>query len=80
MLCLAGEADQLVSPGTVRAVAYKYGPRASIRLLRDHSHFLLGEPDWEDWVAHVLDWLDSQGLGAGPTGLADADGRFAAGG
>lgn len=79
ILCLVGESDQLVSPGTVRAIAYKYGPRARFHLLRDHSHFLLGEPDWEDWVALVLDWLDSNGLGAEPVRLAEIDTRIAAG-
>ncbi|MEC9345680.1 MAG: alpha/beta hydrolase [Pseudomonadota bacterium] len=80
VLCLVGDSDRLVSPGTVRAVAYKYGARAKFKLLRDHSHFLLGEPDWEEWVAYALDWLDTKGLGASPVGLADSKGRTATGG
>jgi pimeloyl-ACP methyl ester carboxylesterase len=58
ILCIAGGRDRIVSATTVRRVARRYGGRARYELLRDHGHWLHGEPGWERIAAGSLNWLD----------------------
>ena len=52
----AGGKDLVHPPATVRQTAKKYG--ASVQVFDAMSHWLVGEPGWED-VAHAcLSWLD----------------------
>jgi len=58
MLCLAGARDRVNSPGTVKSVATRYRGRARYEELAGHSHWLIGEPGWEEIATLALDWLD----------------------
>ena len=54
-LVLAGERDRVHPPRTVRSVAERLG--ADYRELPGMSHWLPGEPGWEDVAALVIEWL-----------------------
>lgn len=57
VLCLVGAKDRVNPPATVRRVATRYGGRAVYEELAGHSHWLIGEPDWEKVAARALEWL-----------------------
>jgi pimeloyl-ACP methyl ester carboxylesterase len=57
VLCLVGAKDRVNPPATVRRVATRYGGRAHYEELAGHSHWLIGEPDWEKVAARALAWL-----------------------
>jgi pimeloyl-ACP methyl ester carboxylesterase len=57
ILCVAGGRDRIVSPGTVRRVAQRYGGRSRYELLPESGHWLIGEPGWERIAAGSLSWL-----------------------
>ena len=58
ILCLGGAKDRVNSPGTVRSIAGRYRGRARYEELDGHSHWLIGEPGWEEIAAVALDWLE----------------------
>ncbi len=57
VLCLVGKGDRVNPPGTVRRIAARYRERAAMMVLPGHSHWLIGEPGWEDVAGHCLAWL-----------------------
>jgi non-heme chloroperoxidase len=58
ILCIVGARDRVNPPATVRRVAGRYGGRAQFEELPDHSHWLVGEPRWENVAARAVSWLD----------------------
>ncbi len=59
LLCLTGEADKVVAPATVQAVAAMYDGRAEYRGIPGFSHWIIGEPGWEVFADTAESWLDS---------------------
>jgi pimeloyl-ACP methyl ester carboxylesterase len=57
LLCVAGSRDRVNPPATVRRVAQRYKGRVVYEELRDHSHWLIGEPGWEKIANRSLEWL-----------------------
>lgn len=57
ILCIVGARDRVNPPATVRRVAGRYGGRAQFEELPDHSHWLVGEPGWENVAARAISWL-----------------------
>ncbi len=55
VLAIAGERDAIHPPATVRQTAARLGGQT--RVMPGMSHWLPGEPGWEDVAATVLDWL-----------------------
>lgn len=55
-LVLCGDRDVVHPPGTVRQTAERIG--GAYRQLPGMSHWLLGEPGWDDVAGQVLAWLD----------------------
>ncbi len=51
-----GERDLINPPSTVRQTAAKFGVQA--RLFPGMSHWLVGEPGWDDVAAACLEWMD----------------------
>ena len=51
----AGGKDLVHPPATVRQTAKKYG--ASVQVFDEMSHWLVGEPGWEDVADACLSWL-----------------------
>jgi len=58
ILCVVGQRDRIVSPTTVRGIARRYGGRARYEILRDHGHWLHGEPGWQRIARGSLAWLE----------------------
>jgi pimeloyl-ACP methyl ester carboxylesterase len=58
VLCVAGGRDRINPPATVRRLAHRYGGRARYEELKSHSHWLIGEPDWQKIARSCLVWLD----------------------
>jgi pimeloyl-ACP methyl ester carboxylesterase len=58
VLCLVGSGDKINPPSTVTRIASRYQGRARLEVLKDHSHWLIGEPDWERVAARAAEWLD----------------------
>jgi len=58
ILCFAGMRDRVNPPATVRRLARRYGGRARYEEMRDHSHWLIGEPGWQKLANGTLMWLD----------------------
>ena len=61
-LVLAGAQDRVNTPATARQVASRIG--AELEIFPDMSHWLLGEPGWQDVAARALDWLPAAGRAA----------------
>jgi non-heme chloroperoxidase len=58
VLCLSGAQDRINAPSTVRRVAQRYREFAYYEEIKDRSHWLIGEPGWEDIAERALEWLD----------------------
>jgi len=61
-LAIAGERDAVHPPATVRRTAERIG--AAYREMPQMSHWLVGEPGWEDVAALALDWLEDRARAA----------------
>jgi non-heme chloroperoxidase len=57
MLCISGRSDRVNPPGTVRRIAKRYEGRIVYEELKGHSHWLIGEPGWEQIADRSLEWL-----------------------
>lgn len=60
MLLFAGQQDRITPASVVTRVARKYGDRATLELLPDHAHWLVGEPGWQRVAEQARDWLAQQ--------------------
>jgi pimeloyl-ACP methyl ester carboxylesterase len=56
VLAIAGELDAIHPAATVRATAGRIG--GETRTFAGMSHWLVGEPGWEDVAGACLDWID----------------------
>ena len=59
LLFLVGAGDRISPPGTVARAAARYKGRAQYDVMPDMSHWLIGEPGWEQVCDRALAWLDS---------------------
>jgi pimeloyl-ACP methyl ester carboxylesterase len=57
-LVISGQGDVVHSPTTARAVADRLG--ADFEVMAGMSHWLVGEPGWENVAQRVLRWLDEE--------------------
>jgi len=56
VLVIAGKEDRITPVPVVKKVAEKYKPVAAYREI-DHTHWVIGEPGWEDTAGYVAEWL-----------------------
>ncbi|NWH07034.1 MAG: alpha/beta hydrolase [Alphaproteobacteria bacterium] len=56
VLCLAGERDRVNPAPTVRRIAKRYREKSSFVAFPHMSHWMIGEPGWEDVAAMTLEW------------------------
>jgi pimeloyl-ACP methyl ester carboxylesterase len=59
LLFLTGGADRISPPGTVKRTAALYGDRAHCEVIPGMSHWLIGEPGWEQVCDRALSWIAS---------------------
>lgn len=58
VLVVAGAQDRITPASVVRRVARRYGRRTTYREFKDHAHWTLGEPGWQDVATTAVDWLN----------------------
>ncbi len=59
LLIIAGGKDRIVPQSVVKKVARKYKATATFKVFKDHSHYLIGEDNWEEVAQFSYDWLGS---------------------
>jgi non-heme chloroperoxidase len=58
VLCAAGGHDRVNPAESVRRVAARYRGDTTYKEYPEMSHWLIGEPGWEEVASDVLLWLD----------------------
>ncbi|MDH3672374.1 MAG: alpha/beta hydrolase [Gammaproteobacteria bacterium] len=57
VLVVGGAQDRMTPVSVSRKIAEKYGIFATYEEFTGHSHWLIGEPGWQDVAQYVADWL-----------------------
>ena len=71
LLLLGGEKDEIIPAHLSQKNAEAYEDEASVTTFKEfagRSHFICGEPGWEEVALYVADWLEQQGAVLGQTG------------
>lgn len=58
VLVVAGAKDRLIPPTVVKKVADKYNTVSTYKEFANHSHWIIGEPGWQETAAYVSEWLN----------------------
>jgi pimeloyl-ACP methyl ester carboxylesterase len=67
VLGIAGGRDRVNPASTIRRVIARFpGDQAHFHEFPEMSHWLVGEPEWRQVAALVLQWLDARGIGPKP--------------
>ena len=61
VLIVAGEKDRIVPVSVTRKIAEKYKKVSTYKEFPDHSHWVVGEPGWQQIAEYIEEWL-SQAL------------------
>jgi len=54
-----GDGDRVISPATVRSIARKYPSRSTYVEFKGHSHYLFGEPGFDEIPPLLEAWLEN---------------------
>jgi pimeloyl-ACP methyl ester carboxylesterase len=57
VLIIAGEKDRIVPVSVTRKVAEKYKRVSTYKEFSDHSHWVIGEPGWQEITEYIKEWL-----------------------
>ena len=57
VLIIAGEKDRIVPASVTRKVAEKYKRVSTYKEFPDHSHWVVGEPGWQEIAEYIKEWL-----------------------
>jgi pimeloyl-ACP methyl ester carboxylesterase len=57
VLIIAGEKDRIVPVSITRKVAEKYKRVSTYKEFSDHSHWVIGEPGWQQIAEYIKEWL-----------------------
>lgn len=57
VLVIAGEKDRITPLSVNRKVAEKYKAVSELAEFKDHAHWSVGEPGWEDIAGFIAEWL-----------------------
>ena len=60
VLVVAGSEDGITPASVVKKVANKYKAVSAYREFPNHSHWVIGEPGWQEIAQYVEDWLKLQ--------------------
>ena len=61
VLFIGGGSDHIFPPGLTKTIAGKYKDaqsRVDVKIFEGKSHFICGEPGWEQVADYVLDWYE----------------------
>lgn len=59
-LIVGGGQDRIIPASVVRKVADRYSAVATYLEFKDHAHWVLGEPGWEEIATTVVNWLERE--------------------
>lgn len=57
VLIIAGEKDRIVPASVTRKIAEKYKSVSTYKEFSDHSHWVVGEPGWQEIAEYIKEWL-----------------------
>ena len=57
VLIIAGEKDRIMPVSVTRKVAEKYKRVSTYKEFSDHSHWVIGEPGWQEIAEYIKEWL-----------------------
>jgi non-heme chloroperoxidase len=57
VLVIAGEKDRIVPASITRKIAEKYKRVSTHKEFSDHSHWVVGEPGWQQIAEYIKEWL-----------------------
>jgi pimeloyl-ACP methyl ester carboxylesterase len=57
VLIIAGEKDRIVPVSITRKIAEKYRSVSTYKEFPDHSHWVVGEPGWQEITEYIKEWL-----------------------
>jgi pimeloyl-ACP methyl ester carboxylesterase len=60
VLVIAGGKDRGAPASIVRRIAKKYQTVSTYKEFAHHSHWLMAEAQWQEVVAYIVGWLESQ--------------------
>lgn len=61
ILFIGGGSDNIFPPTLTKTLAHKYKDKNSqvdLKIFEGKSHFICGEPGWEQVADHILDWYE----------------------
>lgn len=61
ILFVGGGSDNIFPPGLTKTIAGKYsdaGSKVDLKVFEGKSHFLCGEPGWQNIADYILDWYE----------------------
>lgn len=61
VLCVGAEFDRVNPSRTVASIAKRYRGKGHFHEAKGHSHWLIGEPRWEETALYVRKWLREVG-------------------
>ena len=79
LLLIAGEKDEIIPAHLTEKNAKAYKDKNSVTAFEGRSHYICGEPGWEEVAQYASDWLERQGtLGTVTVSreVSGTDGRF----
>lgn len=57
VLVVAGAEDRITPASVVRQVAKKYSAVSSYKEFKNHAHWMVAEPRWQEVAEYISDWL-----------------------
>jgi pimeloyl-ACP methyl ester carboxylesterase len=57
VLVIAGAEDRITPATVVRKVARKYETVSTYKEFKNHAHWVIAEPGWQEIVEYIADWL-----------------------
>lgn len=58
VLIIAGNEDRITPVSVIRKIADKYKTVSTYKEFKTHSHWLIGEPGWQEIAEYVSNWLN----------------------
>jgi pimeloyl-ACP methyl ester carboxylesterase len=57
VLVVAGAEDRITPASVVRRVAEKYNAVSTYREFKNHAHWIMTEPGWQEVAEYAVEWL-----------------------
>ena len=61
LLFIGGSSDHIFPPSLTNRMAGKYKDKADVKIFEGKSHFICGEPGWEEVADYALNWYEKLG-------------------